>query len=142
MQVIAPALCDLLTSPTGGADPSHKIASNACVQRRSEPLTCACPGEKVEDDTECVAFDLGELVICAVTSSSTIIIIIRNILQGMSLTLPGICKGIMGVKALSHSLPHLKPTRQEGKDPECSHFTDEKTELSKVKPRACPISDS
>ena len=29
----------------------------------------------------------------------------------MSLTLPGICKEIMGSKALSHSLPHLKPTR-------------------------------
>lgn len=99
-------------------------------------------GKKVEDDTECVALDLGELVICAVTSSTTIIIIIRNGLLRMSLTLPGICKGIMGSKALSHSLPHLKPTRQEGKDPECSHFTDEKTELSKVKPRACPISDS
>ena len=135
-------MCGLLTSPTGGADPSHRIGSNARVLRHPEPLTCACPGEKVEDDTEGVALDLGELVICADTRSSTIIIIIRNLLPGISLTLPGICKGIMGSKALSHSLPYLKPTRQEGKDPQCSHFTDEKTELSKVKPRACPISDS
>lgn len=86
-----------------------------------------------------------ERVSGAVTISSTLLRIPRNALRiprnalrWVTLTTPGICKAIEGSKALSHSYPPLRPTGQEDEHPSHSHFTDEKTELSKVKPRACP----
>lgn len=96
---VGPDFVWLLTSP--GVEGN----SNACVSWHPDPPMHACPGKTAEGD-------LGECVICALTRSSTILIITDDAL--MSLTVPGVCKAVRGSKALSRSLLHLRSRGQEG----------------------------
>ena len=100
-------LCGRFSGPTGKADPSHRIGSTVCVQSCPESLVCVCPGEEGEGS----AVPLETLSHVPLSSPTPMLFSEHVAIHGtfMPSTTPGICKGTVGSKALSHSSPHLKP---------------------------------